>query len=136
MHLNDFYEFGSIEPISKKYRNIEKIRFGSVWFGSIFQESSRVYNDVYNKLHLILNNLNLLKKFVCALIKSFKFVPLISERVIINLHLDLINSIDFIEEISKIKVKFFRRTHSEICDFYYSKYILQYLILCYSTKIH
>jgi hypothetical protein len=65
MHLNDFYEFGSIEPNSKKHRNIEKIRFGSielirlnsirfdsvrfgsvrfgsVRFGSIFQESSRV----------------------------------------------------------------------------------------------
>ena len=60
MHLNDFYEFGSIEPNSKKHRNIEKIRFGSielirtnsiefdsVRFGSIFQESSRVslYSD-------------------------------------------------------------------------------------------
>ena len=30
MHLNDFYEFGSIEPNSKKHRNIEKIRFGSI----------------------------------------------------------------------------------------------------------
>ena len=30
MHLNDFYEFGSIKPNSKKHRNIEKIRFGSV----------------------------------------------------------------------------------------------------------
>ena len=50
MHFNDFYEFDSIEPNSKKHRNIEKIRFGSielnrlnsVRFGSIFQESSRV----------------------------------------------------------------------------------------------
>jgi hypothetical protein len=30
MHFNDFYEFGSIEPNSKKHRNIEKIRFGSI----------------------------------------------------------------------------------------------------------
>ncbi len=30
MHLNDFYEFGSIEPKSKKYRNSEKIRSGSI----------------------------------------------------------------------------------------------------------
>jgi hypothetical protein len=30
MHLNDFYVFGSIEPNSKKYRNIEKIRFDSI----------------------------------------------------------------------------------------------------------
>jgi len=30
MHLNDFYEFGSIKPNSKKHRNIEKIRFGSI----------------------------------------------------------------------------------------------------------
>ncbi len=50
MHLNDFYEFGSIKLNSKKHRNIEKIRFGSIElirlnsirFGSIFQESSRV----------------------------------------------------------------------------------------------
>ena len=27
IHLNDFYEFGSIEANSKKYQNIEKIRF-------------------------------------------------------------------------------------------------------------
>jgi hypothetical protein len=37
MHLNDFYEFVSIEPNSKKHRNIERIRSGS-----ISQESSRV----------------------------------------------------------------------------------------------
>jgi len=37
MLLNDFYEFGSIEPNCKKHRNIEKIRFGS-----IFRESSKV----------------------------------------------------------------------------------------------
>ncbi len=30
MHLIDFYGFGSIEPSSKKNRNIEKIRFGSI----------------------------------------------------------------------------------------------------------
>jgi len=30
MHLIDFYEFGSIEPNSKKHRNIEKIRFDSI----------------------------------------------------------------------------------------------------------
>jgi hypothetical protein len=69
MHLNDFYEFDSIEPNSKKHRNIEKIRFGSIEiirFGSIFQESSRVllysylicsishrYSDDYNLISLI-----------------------------------------------------------------------------------
>ena len=46
--LNDFYEFDSIEPNSKKNRNIEKFRFGSIELirlnfdsfrlGSIFQE--------------------------------------------------------------------------------------------------
>jgi hypothetical protein len=30
VHLNDFYEFGSIEPNSKKNRNIEKIPFASI----------------------------------------------------------------------------------------------------------
>jgi hypothetical protein len=35
-------EFGSIEPNSKKYRNIEKIRFGSIEIIRLFQESSRV----------------------------------------------------------------------------------------------
>ena len=47
MHLNDFYEFGSIEPNSKKHRNIEKIRFDSIEiirlnlirFDSIFDDS-------------------------------------------------------------------------------------------------
>jgi hypothetical protein len=29
MHFNDLYGFDSIEPNSKKHRNIEKIRFGS-----------------------------------------------------------------------------------------------------------
>ena len=60
MHLNDFYELGSIEPNSKEHQNIEKIRFGSiepillnsigfgsirfdsVRFGSKFQESFSV----------------------------------------------------------------------------------------------
>ncbi len=42
MHLNYFYEFGSIEPNSKKHRNIEKIRFGSIELIRLFQESSRV----------------------------------------------------------------------------------------------
>ena len=41
MHLNDFYEFGSIESNSKKHRNIEKIRFDSVRFGSIRFDSVR-----------------------------------------------------------------------------------------------
>jgi hypothetical protein len=30
MHLNDFYEFDSIEPNSKKHQSIEIIRFGSI----------------------------------------------------------------------------------------------------------
>ena len=30
MHLNEFYEFDSIEPNLKKHRNIEKVRFGSI----------------------------------------------------------------------------------------------------------
>ncbi len=58
MYLNDFYEFGS-----KKHRNIEKIRFGSIElirlnsildrFGSIFQEGSRV--SLYWNLSLCVN---------------------------------------------------------------------------------
>jgi hypothetical protein len=50
MHLNDFYEFDSIKPNSKKHRNIKKIRFGSIElirFGSIFQESFRVSLYIY-----------------------------------------------------------------------------------------
>jgi hypothetical protein len=38
MHLNYFYEFGSIEPNSKKHRNIEKIRFG------FFKETVKIIN--------------------------------------------------------------------------------------------
>jgi hypothetical protein len=32
--LDDYYEFDSIEPNSKKHRNIEKIRFGSSLFST------------------------------------------------------------------------------------------------------
>jgi len=47
MHLNDFYEFDSIKPKTRK--NIEILRkFDSVRFGSIFQESSR--DSLYNKM--------------------------------------------------------------------------------------
>jgi hypothetical protein len=53
MHLNDFYEFGSIEPNSKKHRNIEKIRFGSI--------------------ELIRKNIEILKKFDSVRFDSVRF---------------------------------------------------------------
>jgi len=52
MHLNNFYEFRSIEPNSKKHRNIEKIRFGSIRYSRKVLEFHCVHSHFYSNLAL------------------------------------------------------------------------------------
>jgi hypothetical protein len=62
MHLNDFYEFGSIEPNSKKHRNIEYMLASEhfiplprsvtdISFYKIFKNESHMKNTLKNQIN-------------------------------------------------------------------------------------
>jgi hypothetical protein len=74
MHLNDFYEFGSIEPNSKKHRNIEKFRFG--WFD---RTNSNEFDSVRYSRKVLEFHRKLLKTFLLYIFKQFNLKDLYYE---------------------------------------------------------